>query len=95
MRVTRIKIDTFLIKVSRTRENEATCDDCAKQSARLVDALMQGQVDDEELLDILHHLLLCVPCSQEFQVLSECARMDADESWPSFEEMWSQIERGK
>ena len=95
MRVTHIRLDTFMVKIARTREAEKSCDDCAQHSARLVDALMQGNVEDSELLDILHHVLQCMPCSQEFQVLQECARMDAEDSWPTFEEMWNKIEQKK
>ena len=95
MRITHIKLDSFMVKIARTRDVEASCDDCAQHSARLVDALMQGNVQDAELLDILHHVLQCMPCSQEFQVLQECARMDAEDSWPSFDEMWNRIEQKK
>ena len=95
MRLTHIQLDTFMIKIARTREVEVGCDDCAKHSARLVDALLQGNVQDEELLDILHHVLQCLPCCQEFEVLKECARMEADDSWPSEDELWNKIEKGK
>ena len=95
IRLTHIKLDTFMIKVARTRDIELGCDDCAKHSARLVDALMQGNVKDEELLDILHHVLQCMPCSQEFKVLHECARMEADDSWPSEDELWHKIQEAK
>src|SRR4029079_2540736 len=95
MRVTHIKLETFMVKVARTREQEAASNDAAKHSARLVEPLMQGNVQDSELLDLLHHVLMCLPCSQEFQVLQDCARMDAEDSWPSFDDMWNKIERGK
>lgn len=95
MRVTHIKVETFLLKVARTREPEASCDDCAKHSARLIEALSQGNVEDAELLDILHHVLMCMPCGQEFEILQDCARMDAEDSWPSFDEMWNKIEQAK
>lgn len=95
MSMTYYKLDTFMLKIARTRPVEASCDDCAKHSARLVDALMQGNVEDAELLDILHHVLQCLPCSQEFQVLQECARMEAEDSWPSMDDMWNKIEKDK
>ncbi len=95
MRVSYIKLETLMLKVSRTREVEVGCDDCARQSARLVEALMQGNVENQELLDIVHHILQCLPCSEEFRVLEECARMDAEDSWPSDDELWHKIEQGK
>lgn len=94
MRVTYLKLDTFMVKIARTREVELGCDDCAKHTARLVDALMQGNVNDEELLDILHHVLQCTPCSQEFKVLHECAKMEAEDTWPSEDELWKKIDGG-
>ncbi len=95
MRVTHIKLETFMVKIARTREQEASCDECAAHVARLVEALMQGNVEDDVLLDILQHVLMCSPCGQEFHVLKDCARMDAEDSWPSFDEMWHKIEQGK
>ncbi len=95
MRVTHIKLETFMVKIARTREQEVSCDECAKHSARLIEALMQGNVQEKELLDILHHVLMCMPCSQEFEVLQDCARMDAEDSWPSLDEMWKKIEQSK
>lgn len=95
MPVTYIKLETFMLKIARTREQEVSCDDCAKHSARLIDALMQGDVQEQELLDILHHVLMCLPCAQEFKVLQECARMDAEDSWPTLQELWGKIEQSK
>jgi hypothetical protein len=95
MRVTHIKLETFMLKISRTRDVEVGCDDCFKQSAHLIEALTMGNVEDEELLNIVHHLLQCLPCSQEFQVLQDCARMDAEDSWPSMDEMRDEIESKK
>lgn len=95
MQITHYRLETFMLKIARTRDVEATCDDCAKHSARLVDALMQGNVQEAELLDILHHVLQCLPCSQEFQVLHECARMESEDSWPTMDQMWQDIENGK
>jgi hypothetical protein len=91
MPVTRIKLEAFMVKVARTRDAEAGCDDCAKHSARLVDALLSGNVEDAELLDILHHVLMCMPCSEEFHILEDCARMDAEDSWPTFDELWASL----
>lgn len=91
MRVSHIKLEAFLVKIARTREVEASCDDCAQHSARLVEALMNGHVEEGELIDILHHVLQCMPCSEEFQVLQDCARMDAENSWPSVDELWANI----
>lgn len=95
MPVTYYKLETFMLKVARTRDVELSCDDCAKHSARLVDALMLGNVEDTELLDILHHVLQCLPCSQEIQVLQECARMEAEDAWPSMDEMWTKISKNE
>lgn len=95
MRITRIKIDTFLVRIARTREEEASCDDCARLSARLVEVLAEQNVQDLELLAILQHLQECIPCAEEFQVLCDCARMDREEAWPSFEELWNLLQSGE
>lgn len=95
MRVTQDHIESFMLKIARTRPSESSCDDCAKHAARLVDALIQGDVEDQELLDILHHVLMCIPCGQEIRILHQCAQMDAMDAWPSPDEMWHKIERGE
>ena len=95
MRVTRIKIETFVVKIAQTREQEASCDDCARLSAKLAEMLAASDVRDKELLAILHHLQECIPCAQEFQTLCDCERMDREEAWPSFEEMWAKLQSGQ
>lgn len=88
MRITHIKIESFLVKIARTREVEMSCDDCARLSAKLAEVLAQQNIQDLELLAILQHLQECIPCAEEFQVLCDCERMEREEDWPSFERMW-------
>jgi len=92
MHVTRIRFEQFMLKIARTREEEASCDDCARLLAKLVETLLRGDVQDQELQDILHHLQQCSPCSEEFVVLRDCAKMDQEHSWPTLEEMWSKLD---
>jgi hypothetical protein len=94
MRVSSLKLQTLLLKVSYTRDQEASCDDCARLSARLAEALMSGPVQDQELLSIVQHLIECFPCAEEFTVLQQCAQMDAQGSWPAIEELWHKLEEG-
>lgn len=91
MRVTRIKIETFVLKIAQTRESEVSCDDCARLSAKLAEMLAAANVQDGELFAILHHLQECIPCAEEFEALCHCERMDREENWPSFEEMWKHL----
>lgn len=87
MRVTRVQVQTFVIKIVNTHDVEATCDDCARHAARLVELMLSAAIDDVELLAVVHHLEECIPCAQEMRVLKECARMEQEDSWPSLEEM--------
>ncbi len=91
MRITRIQIETLLVKIAHTRETEATCDECARWSAHLAEALAQASAQDEQMLAILQHLDECIPCAQEFQALCDCERMDREQDWPSFEAMWKLV----
>ncbi|MBI4671748.1 MAG: hypothetical protein HY741_08790 [Chloroflexi bacterium] len=86
------EIQTFILKVALTREVEASCDDCAKLSAHLVEVLLDGAAQEQPLLAILQHLQECMPCAEEFKVLQDCAQMDLENSWPTFEEMWQRLE---
>ncbi len=95
MRVSRIKIESFLVKIALTREQEAGCDDCARLSARLAQAMLAENIQEPELIAILYHLQQCIPCAEEFKVLNDCAQMDAEDSWPSFEEMWRALGAGE
>jgi hypothetical protein len=92
MRVTRLKLQTFMLKIARTREEEATCEDCAKLSAQLVEVVLTGAATNAELESILQHLKQCIPCSEEFEVLLNCAHMDAQESWPGMDELWAKFD---
>jgi len=56
---------------------------------------MSDDLRDEELLTILFHLQQCIPCSQEFEALKDCARMDEEDSWPSMDEMWQRLDAGQ
>ncbi|GEM_PF-3570127 len=93
MRITRIQIETLVVKIAQTRELEASCDECAQWSAHLAEVLAQSSVQDQDqqMLAILQHLDECIPCAQEFQVLCACERMDREQNWPSFEEMWKLV----
>lgn len=91
MRVTRFRIESLIVKIARTREREASCDDCARLSAELVEALLNGTADAKRFDEILQHLEECIPCSEEFKVLRDCAQMDKDDSWPSTQEMWRRL----
>ncbi len=95
MRVIRIQIESLMVKVALTRAEEARCDDCARLSAQLVEALLSGDVQNEELLGIVHHLEECFPCAQEFAILQDCVMMEQYDSWPTMEEMWQKLDEGK
>lgn len=95
MRVTRYHVERFVIKVAHTRANEPSCDDCAKLSAQLVEALIAGQAEGEEFQQILVHLEQCIPCAEEFAVLRECVQMELDDSWPTPEELKLRIENSE
>jgi hypothetical protein len=95
MRVTRIKIETFLVKVAQTQEQEVSCDDCARYSAELVEALLSGKLEHAAFKNILQHLEECIPCAEEFTMLHQCAQMDDQDAWPSFEEMWRKLQSGQ
>jgi len=92
MAATRIKIQTLILKVTQTRETEASCDDCAQFAAHLVEVLLlNGDAPEPPLEAILHHLQECIPCAEEFRTLQECARMEMESAWPTFEEMWQRL----
>ncbi|HZQ05459.1 MAG TPA: hypothetical protein VFD70_02695 [Anaerolineae bacterium] len=93
MRVSRIQLEKFMVKIARTREEEASCDDCAQLSAQLVEVLLRGDAPNEELLSILQHLEQCVPCSEEFLVLKDCVRMELEQNWPTLDEMWNKLDQ--
>lgn len=92
MDVIRLRIESLMVKLSRTRDQEASCDDCARLSAVLVEALLSGNVQSDELIGILRHLEQCAPCCEEFTILQQCAEMDAKDSWPSMQELWAKLD---
>ena len=92
MRVIRVHIESFMYKIARTRDQEVDCDDCARLSAQLVEALVKGDVESQELIAILQHLEQCIPCSEEFAILRHCAEMDEQDSWPSMDDLWAKLD---
>lgn len=93
MAATGIRIQTLILKVAQTRETEASCDDCAQLAAHLVEVLLlNGDTPEPPLEAILHHLKECIPCAEEFRTLQECVRMEMENSWPTFEEMWQRLD---
>ena len=93
MAVTRTKIQTLVLKVAQTRDVEASCDDCARLAAHLAQVLLDGSTQDPSLEAILQHLKECIPCAEEFEVLKRCAQMDLEDSWPTFEELWQELDQ--
>lgn len=91
MRLNRIKLEHFFVKIALTRGQEADCDECAQLSAQLVEAVLTGDVQSAELERILLHLKQCIPCAEEFAVLHECARMEVEDTWPSTEELHKRL----
>jgi hypothetical protein len=81
-----------MVRVARTRDIELTCDECSELTAELVEAILDGQVYGERFADILHHLEMCNPCAEEVKVLKDCAKMDAENSWPSIDLLYGQIQ---
>ena len=69
MTLTREQIDALLEMLSLTKENELTCDECAKQVARFAEIHLENQSLPESLEAVQHHLDLCNECREEFEVL--------------------------
>jgi hypothetical protein len=70
-------------RVALTLDVEMNCDEAARLSAQVVDALMSNPDLGGQFALVIQHLEECVPCAEEFARLRDCAQMEQEGSWPS------------
>jgi hypothetical protein len=72
----------LLRQIEETQEQELSCSECFEQLSDYVDLELAGQPVAERLPMLRQHLAQCGVCREEYQVLSELARMAAHAELP-------------
>lgn len=83
----------WMKKVRDTQDQEIDCATCLEHVSRFVDIqLATGQAAQAMPL-VAHHLHQCAVCREEYEVISELARLEAQDGLPSQEELIAQLKR--
>ncbi len=82
---------TVLVKALRhafdARENEIPCSECFERLNEYVDREVAGEPIAEQMPDIKYHLEHCRVCDEEYEVLRDLMRSEAEGDLPSDEEL--------
>lgn len=69
MALTPEQLDALMGMLSKTRAEEATCEECAAQLAEFAEAHLSNLSIPERLEAIGHHLALCGECREVYEAL--------------------------
>jgi hypothetical protein len=86
------KFSRWMKQVRDTKDEEIDCSSCLDQISQYVDLELATGDAARSLPQVEHHLRQCAVCCEEYEVLSELARLEAQDNLPSQDEM---IERLK
>lgn len=69
MKITENQIKTLLGFVSKTRDDEISCQTCEDQIAQFAESQLTGKKIPEALHAIEEHLRICPECSEELEFI--------------------------
>ena len=72
MKITENQIETLLRFVSKTSDDEISCQTCEDQIAQFAESQLTGKEIPEALRAIEEHLKVCPECSEELEFI-RCA----------------------
>ena len=72
------QLELLLRLVARTEDDELSCSVCFDLLARFVDLELAGGDPGPRLSVFRQHLEQCAVCREEYEVVSELARLEAD-----------------
>jgi hypothetical protein len=81
------KLSRWLKKVQETQEEEISCSECLDQVSQYVDLELATGEAARRMPQLRQHLDQCRVCSEEYQVLRDLARLEAENDLPTHEEL--------
>ena len=79
MKITENQIETLLDFVSKTRENEISCQTCEDQIAQFAESQLTGKEIPEALKAIEEHLRICPECTEELEFIRRALESDVNQ----------------
>ena len=82
----------FIRQVAATQEEEILCSECLDLVSKYVDLELAGEEAEQALQPLKQHLEQCRACREEYELLRDLARMEAEGRLPAIEELRDQLE---
>jgi uncharacterized protein with PIN domain len=76
MKITKNQIETLLGFVSKTHDDEISCQACEDQIAQFAESQLTGKEIPEALQAIEEHLRICPECSEELEFIRRALESD-------------------
>ena len=76
MKITENQIETLLGFVSKTRDDEISCQTCEDQIAQFAESQLTGKEIPEALQAIEEHLKVCPECTEELEFIRRALESD-------------------
>jgi predicted anti-sigma-YlaC factor YlaD len=82
------KFERFVSQIFQTNEQEILCSECLDLVSDYVDKELAGEAVAQTMAPVKQHLGECRVCREEYEVLRDLARLEAEGHGPSNAE-WS------
>lgn len=86
-------LSRWIKSVRDTQVEEITCSECLDQVSQYVDLELASGQAARQMPRVKQHLDQCLVCREEYQVLQELARMEAEGDLPKKEELLERLKR--
>lgn len=81
------KLSIWLKHVHETQDEEISCSECLDQVSQYVDLDLETGEAARRMPELKHHLDQCQVCQEEYEVLRDLARLEAENDLPTHEEL--------
>lgn len=83
----RRRLERLLRLTARTQDRELSCSECFELLPLCVDLEIAGRRDDARLPGFHQHLEQCGVCREEYEIVRELARLEAEGRPPSTDDL--------
>ena len=81
------RFERLLRLAARTQDEELSCSECFEVLPQYVDLEIAGQAPDSRLPTFRQHLEQCAVCREEYEMVRELARLEAEGRSPSIDDL--------
>ena len=81
------RLERLLRLAARTEDAELSCSECFDVLPQYVDLEIAGQAPDSRLPLFRQHLDQCAVCREEYEMVRELARLEAEGRSPSIDDL--------